>query len=270
MKKDDFIDVMGEIDDKFYKEAEGYISVDDIDGEAVEPLNVIPKKSSPLKIIVSVAASLALVGALGTAVHIGTGINVLNPSSEITTEITAENSTKSAAEADNTDESSSEREKPALKAKINPELIYELGMTYSQLAEKYGEPCGGTNTYEFTGGYGDYEWVSDSGTVFEDMTKAGGCNRIDSIDSKRLFLDLNYPVSLDDLADKYNLVPVSSESGNGSGYTYWAEFTCPLYEGVSFVIATTAYPDIDENAWCAIFLDTDCLNAAPINAVPTA
>lgn len=84
MRKEDFIGAMGEIDDKFYKEAEEYICPADTD--AVSPLQVIPKKKSPARIAMPVVASVALVGVLGAAVYFGGGLGNINPNAEITTE----------------------------------------------------------------------------------------------------------------------------------------------------------------------------------------
>lgn len=151
-------------------------------------------------------------------------------------------------------------------AGINTDLLSELGMTYAQLTEKYGEPHGTLNAYEFGSGvgYGRYGWRSDEGKYFEDMESAGGCNMIFGIDPEKLFLGLTVPMDFDGLSDRYDLVPVSVDSEIGMDGCYWAEFTSPLYEDISFVFATGTYGTIDEGAKCYVYLNVDCEKAVPV------
>lgn len=151
-------------------------------------------------------------------------------------------------------------------AEINTDLISELGMTYAQLAEKYGEPHGTLNAYEFGSGagYGRYCWKSFEGKYFDDMESAGGCNFIIGIDPEKLFFGIPYPMDFDELSDRYDLVPVSVDSEIGMDDAYWAEFTSPLYENVTFIFATGIYNSIDENTKCTVLLNVDCLKAVPI------
>lgn len=151
-------------------------------------------------------------------------------------------------------------------AGINPDLLSELGMTFAQLTEKYGEPRGTLNAYEFGSGagYGRYGWRSDEGKYFDDMESAGGCNMIVGIDPEKLFLGLTVPMDFDGLSDRYDLVPVSVDSEIGMDDSYWAEFTSPLYENVSFIFATGIYHSIDENTKCTVLLNVDCEKAVPI------
>lgn len=151
-------------------------------------------------------------------------------------------------------------------AGINPDLLSELGMTCAQLAEKYGEPHGTLNAYEFGSGdgYGRYAWKSDEGKYFDDMETAGGCNMIVGINPEKLFLGISYPMDFDGLSDGYDLVPVSVDSEIGMDDCYWAEFTSPLYENVTFIFATGIYNSIDENTKCTVLLNVDCEKAVPI------
>lgn len=151
-------------------------------------------------------------------------------------------------------------------AGINSDLIAELGMTFARLTEKYGEPHGTFNSYEFGSGagYGRYVWRFDEGKIFDDMESAGGCNLIIGIDPEKLFFGLTYPMELGEFSDRYDLVPVSVDSEIGMDDCYWGEFTSPLYENVSFVFSTTTYGSIDENTKFSVRLNVDCLKAVPI------
>ncbi len=151
-------------------------------------------------------------------------------------------------------------------AGINPDLLSELGMTFTQLTEKYGEPHGTLNAYEFGSGagYGRYGWKSDEGKYFEDMKTAGGCNMIVGINPEKLFIGFSYPMDFDGLSDRYGLVSVSVDSEIGMDSCYWAEFTSSLYENVSFVFSTTTYGSIDENTKCTVLLNVDCEKAVPV------
>lgn len=151
-------------------------------------------------------------------------------------------------------------------AGINTDLLSELGMSFAQLAEKYGEPHGTLNAYEFGSGvgYGRYGWKSDEGKYFEDMESAGGCNMIVGINPEKLFLGLTVPMDFDGLSDRYDLVPVSVDSEIGMDGCYWAEFTSPLYENVTFIFAAGIYNSIDENTKCTVLLNADCEKAVPV------
>lgn len=160
----------------------------------------------------------------------------------------------------------SEENNAETPAGINPDLLSELGMTFAQLTEKYGEPHGTLNAYEFGSGvgYGRYGWKSDEGKYFDDMESAGGCNMIVGIDPEKLFLGIPYPMDFDGLSERVELVPVSVDSEIGMDGCYWAEFTSPLYENVSFIFAAGIYNSIDENTKCTVLLNVDCEKAVPV------
>lgn len=151
-------------------------------------------------------------------------------------------------------------------AGINPDLLSELGMTFTQLTEKYGEPRGAFNVYEFGSGagYGRYGWKSDEGKYFDDMESAGGCDFIVGIEPEKLFLGVMVPMELDELSDRYDLVPVSVDSEIGMDDGYRAEFASPLYENVSFIFSTGTYGSIGENTRCTVVLNVDCEKAVPV------
>ena len=57
MKREAFIDIMGEIDDRFYREAEELLCPTDL--ETVKPVMITPKKKSPAGMVIPIAASAA-------------------------------------------------------------------------------------------------------------------------------------------------------------------------------------------------------------------
>lgn len=148
--------------------------------------------------------------------------------------------------------------------KINEDLISELGMTYLQLTEKYGESKGSYNVCVFENGYGGYVWKSYDGVYFEDMETAGGCNMIDGINMGELFLGLTYPISFDELANKYGFCIVSVNNEITMDERYWAELSYPKYDDISFIFATTEYGCIDVDTSACVIMNMDCLQAQPI------
>lgn len=171
---------------------------------------------------------------------------------------------------DNSEQTSQENNSD-ISVEINTEIISELGMTYSQLSEKYGEPHGINNAYEFGSdgvhgrkGFGRYCWRSDEGTFFDDMEQAGGCNYIMGIKPEELFCGLTYPMGIDEMLKKYDLEPVSVDTEVAEDGSYWAEFTSPLYDNISFVLATTACKTVDERSVCYVVMDVDCLEAVRV------
>lgn len=160
-----------------------------------------------------------------------------------------------------------EENPPETPAEINADLISEIGMTYSQLVQKYGEATGKAeifNTYSFENGYGRYTWRSEEGKSFEDITTAGGCNMIAGIDMEELFSGLTFPIRLDKLADEFGFVVQLAGSEPGMDDCYWSELTHPLYDHVTFIFSTEEPGIIDATAVCTIRMTVDCLEAKPV------
>ena len=135
---------------------------------------------------------------------------------------------------------------------INTDLLSELGMTFGELSEKYGcEPKGDFNSYSMENGYGIYGWKSPDGSVYEDMEEAGGCNMIDGVRVKLLFSGVGYPLSFEALEEN-GFTPVSIDSEPGMDDCYWASFTHPDYEDVTFTFYTKEYGVIGENESCVL------------------
>lgn len=148
---------------------------------------------------------------------------------------------------------------------LNRDLLSELGMTYTQFCEKYGEGRGKLNALSFDGGYGRYGWKPESGILFEDMSLAGGCNMIMGIDMSELFAKATYPITFNDLVFRYGFEPVSLEATTDNYWgTYCGRFRHQGFEGVYFLFVTNFLGVIDETTNCTIGLDLDCLEATPV------
>ena len=151
---------------------------------------------------------------------------------------------------------------------LNADLLSELGMSYLQLSEKYGGVLGGfENTWNF-GGYGRYAWKIVGHewdyTVFEDMTTAGGCNWIDGVSPEELFSGVSYPLSFEDLENRYGFIPISISDEATLSDLYWSEFRLPMYDNVTYLVGTWEYGLIDTNTSGVLSLNVDCREARPV------
>lgn len=145
---------------------------------------------------------------------------------------------------------------------VNEDVISELGMTFRELADKYGcEPQGAYNQYSIENGHGRYGWKTSDGTVYEDTEPEGGCNMIDGIKLSDLFCGIDYPVSYDELQNKYGFKLIEAGSEAGMDDCYWSTFELPAYRNVSFIFYTREYGVFDEASGCCITLN----NAEPQN-----
>lgn len=140
---------------------------------------------------------------------------------------------------------------------INEDLISELGMTFGELTEKYDcEPEGAFNSYSFEKGYGRYVWKSPDGNVYENMEQAGGCNMIDGVRVKLLLSGVSYPLSFETLEEN-GFTPISIGDEPGMDYCFWASFSHPDFEGVTFTFYTKEYGVIGENESCFLTAESD-------------
>lgn len=145
--------------------------------------------------------------------------------------------------------------------RILEDAISDLGLTVEQLTEKRGELK--TSTYkgtQFENGIGLYGWK----TTKSDSYTVGGCNIIDGLNPSKLFSGMAYPVSLDILSDRYGFEPINIDREKGMDDCYWALFSHPMYENVSFVFACKEYGFIEEDTSCALWLDGDSADAKPV------
>ncbi len=150
---------------------------------------------------------------------------------------------------------------------INKDLLSELGMTYSQLCEKYGEtPDGAVNTCSFTNGYGRYVWKSYQGKSYDSLSASGGCNMLDGVTPDKLFTgDISLPISFEELSGTYGFQLVSSESEFGLYDMYSAIFTHGSYEGLTFLFLTNEFEVFDKDTSCCIMMEIDCEQAQPLD-----
>lgn len=139
--------------------------------------------------------------------------------------------------------------------------ISDLGLTVEQLTEKRGKLK--VSTYkgtQFENGIGTYGWK----TTKSDSLTDGGCNMIFGLKPTELFSGITYPVTLDILSDIYGFVPITVEKEKGLDDCYWASFSHPQYEGVSFIFGSTEYGVIEENTGCYLSLNVDSTEAKPV------
>ena len=151
---------------------------------------------------------------------------------------------------------------------INKDLLSELGMSYLQLSEKYGGVLGGyENTWNF-GGYGRYAWKIVGSewdyTVFDDMTTAGGCNWIDGVTPNELFSGVSWPLSFEDLENRYGFIPLGIEDEAGMSGLYWSEFRFPMYDDITYIVGTEEYGVLEADSSGVLSLKVDCREAYPI------
>ncbi|MGN0620128.1 MAG: hypothetical protein ACI4J7_14025 [Ruminiclostridium sp.] len=141
---------------------------------------------------------------------------------------------------------------------INSDIISELGKTFSQLSKKYGStPTGIYNSYTIENGHGRYGWKTADGKIYDDnMELAGGCNMIDGLKPGELFIGVSYPVSYEDLTEKYGFTLIEAGSETGMDDLYSSEFNYPLYEDISFIFYAKEYGMIEEDTSCCIVLNT--------------
>lgn len=208
------------------------------------------------------AAMCLLLCSCGTTADTSVSENT-DPDVEISSGDSDENTESRQSESDCPDTAAPEITEDAFK--INEDIISELGMTYSQLIEKYGDPKGGIyNVYVFENGYGRYVWKSNEDRSFDDMETAGGCNMIDGVDIEKLFSISTYPISFDELVNRYGFVVDSVGNEIEMDNLYWSELTYPLYDNVSFIFAAAEYGSIDKDTSCCIIMNADCMDASPV------
>ena len=158
----------------------------------------------------------------------------------------------------------SDTRSPVSNEIFNHDLISELGMTYADLSEKYNSaPKGTYKGYNF-GGYGLYGWKTSDGSVIEDINAAGGCNWIDGVGVSELFTGITYPISFDDLQNKYSFTADSIGTEKTMSDLYWSSFRHPSYKNVLFTFGTEEYGVIGGRTSTILQLDMDCREAERI------
>lgn len=141
---------------------------------------------------------------------------------------------------------------------IDSDIISELGKTFSQLSKKYGStPKGIYNSYTIENGHGRYGWKTAEGKIYDDnMELAGGCNIIDGLKPRELFIGVSYPVSYEDLTEKYGFTLIEAGSETGMDDLYYSEFRYPLYDNISFIFYAREYGRIEADTSCCIVLNS--------------
>lgn len=140
---------------------------------------------------------------------------------------------------------------------INQDIISELGMTYRELAEKYGsEPrkIKYPNSCIIENGCGIYIWKTSSSLTYDDMEAAGGCNMIDGVKMSELFSGISWPVSYEELVDKYGFTLIESYTELGMFDLYESEFEHPSCGDIRFFFYAREYGVIEKDMSCCIKL----------------
>ncbi len=145
---------------------------------------------------------------------------------------------------------------------LNPDLLSELGMTYAQLCEKYGEPHSSvSNTCTFDGGYGIYAWKSYEGVQQSNLSEAGGCNYIDGITPQKLLVGFGSSLSYEEFQQQSGFVLESADTEATLDYRFWSSFSHPVHENLLISLATEQYNVIDDSTSIVVMLDIDCMQA---------
>lgn len=145
---------------------------------------------------------------------------------------------------------------------INRNIISDLGLTFTQLKAKYGEPSGTLNSYEFENADFRYGWKSTE--YFENMETAGGCNMINGMGPNDLFAGLTYPQNLEEFAHNYGFDIISIDKEPTLDGCFFSELSYPEYENVSFVFITDESGTMDSESGLYLVLNVDSLDAQPI------
>lgn len=160
-------------------------------------------------------------------------------------------------------------------SEINNEIPSDLGLTYRQLVEKRGELV--SNTYKgviFKNSTAVYGWKSEESGSFVTgdhtdpggLPDAGGCNIIDGVKTSALLNEFYYPLTIDELCDRYGFELVSEQTEPGLPDGWSASFTHSIYENVTFTVKLrSSSSKIDGETLWYIVLNTDCKEAVPVS-----
>ena len=232
--------------------------MDGIDDDLIENyLGITADESKPKKVYLSerrapiwkyalVAAAAVCVIAAGVFAAVKLrGVQLVNPNNS-----TFSSSGVSISESsDNSDSSSTVIEEGFL---INQEIISELGMTYLQLVEKYGEPLntsGYNKGYKFKDGNGMYRFL-----FYDNFGNIGVCDMIDAIKAENLLSGVSFPIKIDEMESKYGFICVYTDSEPTLYDCYWTCFTRPDYPNIEFVFYLNEYGFIIGDTGCIIQL----------------
>lgn len=140
--------------------------------------------------------------------------------------------------------------KNTMSISINSDVMWGMGKTFDEIAEKYGDVTAGNhNVYTFKNGYGKYAWddnggidptQSDRDENIEIIRGRGGCKIIGEISARDFLVGDLSTLNLDNLAAKcgFEVVPLNPTPDGYSlydGYKF-AYYTHPSYENMTFVM----------------------------------
>jgi hypothetical protein len=154
---------------------------------------------------------------------------------EVTTNITEDTT----AEETTITEETTEPQEPS----INHDILSEIGMTYTEIVERYGEALGGFhNVRSFKDSYGSrYAWDS-SAPVEVPIEETGGCVMITGVKPDQLFQGVTLPIALSELQELFDMEYIEHLEEPEMG-GYWTTYQ---YEDVLIIFCTS-----DKGILCA-------------------
>lgn len=133
-------------------------------------------------------------------------------------------------------------------AAINSEVMWGMGKTFDEIAERYGDAVNGNYcTYSFENGYGMYTWGVDVDKSHPDRDEnvyltreSGGCKSIAGISAGDLLTGDLSAVNLDNISSKYGFetIPINPmyENYSPNDDHRFAYYTHPSYKNIMFVM----------------------------------
>ncbi len=146
-------------------------------------------------------------------------------------------------------------ESGTVEVMLNSEAFSELGMTYSQLTDKYGEATGGWyNVHCFEDSFGGgYAFEFRNMTDEEDLENMGGVFMIDGVQKEKLFQGITFPMGFDELEQAYGIECTECpEEKDGMSEMYYAQFIHKLYPDCEIRLYTNEKGIIDTDSSCVM------------------
>lgn len=210
-------ELFGEIDEKIVQQANDDLNFWHEAHEGVVVRAGSPRRS-PLRIaLASVACAVVVFGAVFLLRNVLKNGFMYGP-----------------AISDSSSVQSGENSVAEIKYTLNSDVMWALGKTVDEVAERYGEITGDSDMgsyrlYQFKNGYGRYSWYEED----------GGCKVVGSVSARDLLTGDLSTVTLDNMASKYGLENYSYDlhpiSLDDDDYGR-AIFTHPSYGDLSFIM----------------------------------
>ena len=150
---------------------------------------------------------------------------------------------------------------------INRGVVWGMGKTFDEIAEKYGNITSGNfNKYSFEHGFGIYVWdwgdgidnsETDRDRNISLVKERGGCVMIDGIHAKDFIIGDFSTLNYEDFASRCGIEYTHIDDDPTMLYDgcWWAYFKHPSYENVTFCMYTEERDVIDDTAGFVIRSD---------------